>query len=118
MVAGKDARLKLPYPIPTHHDRWDFSRFKFGFVAMLVEQAAETRGVATKIADKRKLRRYDVNDRTETGFLRKLQALLGFALHVGKRLTDRQKPVIQVMACIRRVGGIADAVGGIEHPMV
>src|SRR5215470_12291962 len=83
---------------------------------MRVVEATKTRRKAAKITDERKLRRNDVNDRTETGFLDKLQALLGFALHVGERITYRQKPVIEVVARICRVGEIADAVGGIKRP--
>ena len=82
---------------------------------MGVIEATETHRKAAKIADKRKLRRDDVNYRTMTGFLGKLQALLGFALHVGERISYRQKPVIQVMARVCRVCEIADAIGGIKR---
>ena len=82
---------------------------------MPIVEATETRRKAAKIADQRKLRRDDVNDGPETGFLGKLQALLGFVLHVGKRIADRQEPVIQIEARIRRKREIADAIGGIKR---
>ena len=85
---------------------------------MPIVEATETRRKAAKIADQRKLRRDDVNDGPETGFLGKLQALLGFVLHVGKRIADRQKPVIQIEARIRRKREIADAIGGIKRSTV
>ena len=85
---------------------------------MLVVEATETRRKAAKIADQHKLRRNDVNHGPETGFLGKLQALLGFVLHVGKRIADRQKPVIQVEARICRKREIADAIGGVKRPTV
>jgi hypothetical protein len=118
IVTGKEARLKLPYPVPTHHEWWRLSAFEFKFIEMPIVEATETRRKAAKIVDQRKLRRDDVNHGSETGFLGELQALLGFVLHVGKRIADRQKPVIQIDARIRRKREIADAIGGTKRSTV
>ena len=83
-------------------------------VEPLIVERTECRRQATEGPDERQLRGDDVNDETEPRLLRKLQAILGFTLHVSERIAGDEKVRVQVVAAIRRKGEVADFVRGIE----
>ena len=69
---------------------------------------------AAKCPDKRELCGDDVYDDTERDVCRELEARLSFALHVGQRVSRRQKICVQVVAAICRESEVADPVRGVE----
>src|SRR5882724_1373028 len=80
----------------------------------LIVEGAECRRQATERPDQPALRGDDVNDETEPSLLRKLEAILGFTLHLNERISRREKVRVQVVAAISRKGEVADFVRGIE----
>ena len=52
--------------------------------------------------------------RSEPRFLREVEAVLGFALHLGERFARRDKFVFRLAQAMRRKSEIADPVCGIE----
>src|SRR5882762_2577846 len=119
MVPGKEARLQFSCPVPARsEDQTGFTRqtaLELKFIELRVVEAAERRRQAAECADERKLRRDDVDHETEAGFLSKLQASLGFALHVDKRIAGREKVAYQVLPRICRLREIADGIQGIAR---
>ena len=60
-------------------------------IKLLIVEGAEFRRQATEGPDKPELRGDDVNDETEPHLLRKLEAILGFTLHLNERISRREK---------------------------
>src|SRR5882724_6949721 len=83
----------------------------------LIVEGAECRRQATERPDQPELRGDDVNDETEPGLLRKLEAILGFTLHLDERISRRQKVRVQVVAAVRRKTEVANLVRSLERPM-
>jgi len=71
-------------------------------IKLPVVKGAEFRRQATEGPDKPKLCGDEVNDVTEPGLLGKLEAILGFTLHLNQRISSRQKVRVQVVAAVRR----------------
>ena len=83
-------------------------------VEPLIVEGAELRRQATQGPDKPELRGDDVNDETEPRLLCELETILGFTLHLSKRISRRQKVRVQVVAAVRGKGEVTDFVRGIE----
>ena len=64
--------------------------------------------------DKPELRGDDINDQTKPRLLRKLEAFLGFILHLRERISGREKVRVQVFAAVPRISEIADLVRSLE----
>ena len=77
---------------------------------LLIVKGAEFRRQATKAADKPELRNDDVNDETESDFLREIEAVLGFSLYLCERISRREKIRVQLVATISRKREISDFV--------
>ena len=60
----------------------------------LIVEAAKFRGQPTEGPDKSELRGDDVNDEAEPRLLGKRETVLGFRLHLGKRISHCKKFVI------------------------
>ena len=84
-------------------------------IKLLIVKGAEIRRQAAERPDEPELRGDGVNDETEPHLLRKLEAMLGFALHLVERIARREKVRVQVVAAIRRKSEIADLVCGLER---
>ena len=54
--------------------------------------------------------------RPNRSLLGKLEAILGFTLHLNERISRRQKVRVQVDAAVRRKSEVADLVRGLERP--
>src|SRR5262249_47726954 len=80
-------------------------------------KGTEFRRQATERPDKPELCGDDVNDETEPGLLRKLEAILSFTLHLDERISRRQKVRVQVVAAVRRTTEVADLVRGLKRLM-
>src|ERR1700752_3935748 len=80
----------------------------------LIVKGAECRLQATKGPDEPELGGDDANDQSEPSLLRELEAILGFTLHLGERISRREKVRVQVVAAIRREGEVTDFVRGVE----
>ena len=79
-------------------------------IKLPIVKAAEIRRQATEGSDKPELCGNDVNDVTNPGLLRKLEAVLGFMLHLRERIARREKVRIQVDAAVRRKGEVTNLV--------
>ena len=77
-------------------------------VEVTVVQRTERRCQAPKCPNERKLCREDLYDDTEHDFARELEAGLGFALHLGQRVSGRKKICQQIVVAIRRKSEVAD----------
>src|SRR5262249_34257172 len=77
-------------------------------------EGTELWGQPTKCPDERQLGGDLVRDETEPDFLRELEALLGFALHLRERFPRREEVGDQVVAAVSRKGQITNFVGRIE----
>src|SRR5215510_10256962 len=90
--------------------------FKSRLIKSLIVEAAKLWRQTTERSDQSKLSGDLVNDQTEPNLLGKLEAILGFTLHLRKRISCREKIGDQVIATVCREGKIANAVGRIESP--
>src|SRR5271170_8091404 len=81
-----------------------------------IVKGAEFRRRTTEGTDKPELRGDDVNDQTKPRLLRKLEAILGFILHLRERISRREKVRVQVFAAVPRISEIADLVRSLECP--
>ena len=112
--------MQLSDPIPALGQRqyWLTSQmtFEFQLIKLSIVKGAEFWRQATKGPDKRELRSDDVNDQTKPSLLSKLEAILGFTLHLHERISRRQKVRVQVGAAVRRKSEIADLVRDLESP--
>src|SRR6516165_311271 len=90
--------------------------FEFQLIKLSIVKGAEFWRQATKGPDKPELRSDDVNDQTKPSLLSKLEAILGFTLHLHERISRRQKVRVQVGAAVRRKSEIADLVRDLESP--
>ena len=66
-------------------------------IKLPIVKGAEFRRQATEGPDKPELRGNEVNDETEPHLLGKLEAMLGFTLHLNERISRRQKVRVQVV---------------------
>jgi hypothetical protein len=82
----------------------------------LIVKGAEFRRQTTEGPDKPELRGDEVNDETKPRFLSKLEAILGFTLHLSKRISRREKVRVQDGAAVRRKSEIADLVRSLKRP--
>jgi hypothetical protein len=87
-------------------------------IELLIVKGAEFRGQATEGTDKPELRGDEVNDQTKPSLLRKLEAILGFMLHLGERISRGEKVRVQVFAAVRRKSEVADLVSQPQTPGV
>ena len=86
-------------------------------IKLPVVKGAEFRRQPAEGPDKPELRSNEVNHEAEPSLLRKLEAILGFTLHLGERISRRQKVRVQVDAAVRRKSEVADLVRGLERSM-
>jgi hypothetical protein len=85
-------------------------------IEFLMVKAAEFRRQAAEGLDKPELRGDEVNDETKPSLLRKLEAFLGFTLHLRERISRGEEVRVQVSAAVRRISEVADLVRGLERP--
>ena len=83
-------------------------------VEPIVVEGAEFWRQSTKRPDEPELRDDSVDDVTEPRFLHKLEAILGFVLHLDERISRREKVRIHVDAAVCGKCEIADLVRGLE----
>src|SRR5260370_38225801 len=86
-------------------------------IKLSILKGAEFRRHATEDPDKPELRSDDVNGEAKPSLPRKLEAILGFTLHLHERISRCQKVCVQVDAAVDRKRKVADLVCGIERPM-
>ena len=118
ILPGKEAGLQLSGQVPALGQR----QYRFtgqmplesNFIKLPVVKEAEFRRQATEGPDKPKLCGDEVNDVTEPGLLGKLEATLGFPLHLNQRISSRQKVRVQVVAAVSRKSEVAGLVRGLE----
>src|SRR5690348_11547423 len=79
-------------------------------IKLLITKRAEFRRHATEAPDYPELAGDEVNGEAKRGLPRKLEAMLGFMLHLRERISRRQKVRIQVDAAVRRKGEVTDLV--------
>ena len=79
-----------------------------------IVKGAEFRRRTMEGTDKPELRGDDINDQTKPRLLRKLEAFLGFILHLRERISGREKVRVQVFAAVPRISEIADLVRSLE----
>src|SRR5260370_35628590 len=84
-------------------------------IKLPIVKGAECRRQAAQGSDKPELCCNNVNDVTNPGLLRKLEAILGLALHLHERIARREKVRIQVDAAVRRKGRVTDLVGRLKR---
>ena len=80
----------------------------------LIVEAAKFRGQPTEGPDQPELHSDEVNDEAEARFPGKREAVLGFRLHLGKRISHCQKVRAHLVAAISGKCKVTDPVGGIE----
>src|SRR6266478_7627945 len=86
-------------------------------IKLSILKGAEFRRHATEGPDKPELRSDDVNDETKPSLPRKLEAILGFTLHLHQRISRCQKVRVQVDAAVHGKAEVADPVRHLERPM-
>src|SRR5260370_20066999 len=86
-------------------------------IKLSILKGAEFRRHATEGPDKPELHSDDVTDETEPSLPRKLEAILGFTLHLHERISRCQKVCVQVDAAVHCKTEVADLVRGLERPM-
>src|ERR1700722_7087046 len=84
-------------------------------IKLLIAERAKFRRHATEGPDKPELNADEVNGEAKPGLPRKLEAMLGFLLHLRERISRRQKVCVQVDAVVRRKTEVADLVRGLER---
>jgi hypothetical protein len=84
------------------------------FIKPVVIKGSEFRGQPTEGSDKSDLRADQANHEAEPGSLGKRETVLGFRLHLGKRISHCQEVRDQLVAAITCKCKIADSVSGIE----
>ena len=67
-------------------------------IKLLIVKGAKCRRQAAQRPDQPELGGDDVNDKPEPRLLREREAMLGFALHLGKRIARREKVRVQLVA--------------------
>src|SRR5580704_12080263 len=118
MITGKAASLQLSDPIPALGQRQDRIACQMALELCLIEallvEGPELRGKAKQRSDEPELRGDDVDNDAEPRLLGKLEAILGFPLHLNERIARREQVCVQVVAAISRKGEVTDFVRGIE----
>src|SRR5262249_15572016 len=104
MVSRSEPRLQLPDPVHARSEGCarvaSQAPLEPTFVEPRLVESAERRGQTAERADQRQLCGDHVGDETEAGLSGKLQAVLRFALHIRKRVANRQQVRYQVAARI------------------
>src|SRR5215469_3012285 len=118
ILPSKEASLQLPNPVPTfrqHQNRVTCQMaLELSLVKSLIVKGAEFRCRTAECPDKPELASDYINDEPKPRLLRKLEAILGFALHLRERISRRQEVCVQVVAAARRKGQISGLVGGLK----
>ena len=83
-------------------------------VKLVIVEGAELRRQPPKGPDKPELRCDDVDHETKPRLLRKLEAILSFTLHLGERVSRREKVGIQVVAAIAGIDEVTHFVRSIK----
>src|SRR3984893_13315486 len=117
IVPGKEARLQLAGPIPTFGQRQSRVTGQMALEPQLIKlpigKGTKFLRQATETSDQPELRGNAVDDETEPHLMGKLEAMLGFALHLNERIARREQVRVQVHAAVRRKCEIADLVRGL-----
>src|ERR1700757_2333213 len=88
--------------------------FERDLIKSLFVERAEFRRQTPKGPNKPELRANDVDDETKPHFLRKVQAMLGFALHINERIAGCEKVPIQCLAAVCCKSEVAGLARGLE----
>src|SRR5262249_48683250 len=95
IVSAKEARLQFSRPVPASRERRTRvtrqMALELHFIEFSAVEGAELCRGSAECADERELRRDVVDDETDADVPGKLEATLGFALYLGKRITGREK---------------------------
>src|SRR5215468_7848665 len=83
-------------------------------IESFIVERAKFGGQPAKRPDKSELRGDLANDEAEPNLLRKLEAILGFTLHVHELISRREKVRDQMVAAVSCIGQVTDFVRGIE----
>src|ERR1700682_72316 len=89
--------------------------FEPRLIELLIVEAAECRRQAAQRPDQPELGDDAVNDNSDPPLLRKREAVLAFASHLGKRIARREKVRVQLVATVGGVSEVADLVCRIER---
>src|SRR5882757_10433544 len=88
--------------------------FEPALVELRIVEGRELRRQAPESPNEPELSDDDVDNETKTRLPREFEAVLGFSLHVAKRISRREKIRVQVVAAISRKGEVADFVCRVE----
>src|ERR1700726_3547041 len=120
IVPGKEARLQLAGPIPAFGPPQSRVTGQMALEPQLIKlpivKGTKFLRQATEGSDQPELRGNAVNNEAEPHLMGKLEAMLGFALHLRERIARREQVRVQVHAAVRRKCEIADLVRGLERP--
>src|SRR5215470_4475368 len=118
IVSRKEARLDLSDPIPVFrdHERAIAGQMtlELYFVKAFLVEGAESRRHSPQRTDESALRRDNSDDHTESDTSRELETSLSFTLHLGQRVSSREKICVQVVAAECGIDEITDPAGGVE----
>src|ERR1700730_1234111 len=84
-------------------------------IKVLIVKTAEGRRQAAQRPDQPELGGDAVNDKPEPRLLCECEAVLGFALYLGKRIARREKVRVQFVAAVGGVSEVADLVCRLER---
>src|ERR1700730_15316959 len=105
IVPGKEARLQLAGPIPAFGQRQCGVTGQMALEPQLIKlpivKGTKFLRQATEGSDQPELRGNAVTDETEPHLMGKLEAMLGFALHLRERIARREQVRVQVPAAVR-----------------
>src|SRR5258708_20856619 len=88
---------------------------ELNLIKLLIVKRAKFRRQATERTDKPELASDHVNDETKPCLLRKLEAILGFTLHLSDRISRRQEIRVQVLAAVRTESQVTFLVRGLKR---
>src|SRR6202140_1333367 len=88
--------------------------FKAPFIELPIVEGAEFGRQAAQCPDQAELGVDDVDNETKARFPREFEPVLGFPLHVAKRISPREKIRVQVVTAIGRISEVAGLVCGVE----
>src|SRR5271165_1743711 len=118
IVPGKEASLELSAPIPAFGKRkirvTGQMTLHLKLVKVPIVEATECRGSPAERSYQPELCSDDVSDEAKLRPSREPEATLGLALHLGERITRREKIRIQLVAAVGSVSEISGQVGGLE----
>src|SRR5271170_7118353 len=88
--------------------------FKAPLIELPIVEGAEFGRQAAQCPDQAELGVDDVDNETKARFPREFEPVLGFPLHVAKRISRREKIRVQVVTAIGRISEVAGLVCGVE----